>query len=121
VHPVVRGRRQVVERRRHDDAVGAEADRVDLVGTGDLSRRVDPLEQGAGKGVQVPVGLLLGGVTPAQHEDLQALADGVLDVLRALGHDVHGWSPGTNRGSTGRVVRELRSQLDELPGARGGG
>jgi pimeloyl-ACP methyl ester carboxylesterase len=36
------------------------------------------------------------------------------NVLRALGHNVSGWSLGTNRGSTGRVVRELRSRLDEL-------
>jgi pimeloyl-ACP methyl ester carboxylesterase len=35
-------------------------------------------------------------------------------VLRALGHDVSGWSLGTNRGATGRVVRELRAQLDRL-------
>lgn len=36
------------------------------------------------------------------------------NVLRALGHDVSGWSLGTNRGATGRVVRELRAQLDRL-------
>ena len=35
-------------------------------------------------------------------------------VLGALGHDVSGWSLGTNRGATGRVVRELRAQLDRL-------
>ena len=35
-------------------------------------------------------------------------------VLRALGHDVSGWSLGTNRGATHRVVRELRAQLDRL-------
>lgn len=36
------------------------------------------------------------------------------NVLRALGHDVSGWSLGTNRGSTGRVVRELRARVAEL-------
>lgn len=36
------------------------------------------------------------------------------NVLRALGHNVSGWSLGTNRGSTVRVVRELRSRLHEL-------
>jgi pimeloyl-ACP methyl ester carboxylesterase len=36
------------------------------------------------------------------------------NVLRALGHNVSGWSLGTNRGSTGRVVRELRSRVAEL-------
>ena len=35
-------------------------------------------------------------------------------VLRALGHEVSGWSLGTNRGSTARVVGELRSRLAEL-------
>ncbi|MCW2696101.1 MAG: hypothetical protein JWR62_1186 [Modestobacter sp.] len=35
-------------------------------------------------------------------------------VLGALGHDVSGWSLGTNRGATGRVVRELRAQVDRL-------
>jgi pimeloyl-ACP methyl ester carboxylesterase len=35
-------------------------------------------------------------------------------VLTALGHDVSGWSLGTNRGATGRVVRELRARLDRL-------
>lgn len=35
-------------------------------------------------------------------------------VLRALGHDVSGWSLGTNRGPTGRVVQELRALLDRL-------
>jgi pimeloyl-ACP methyl ester carboxylesterase len=34
--------------------------------------------------------------------------------LRALGHDVSGWSLGGNRGPTGRVVQELRSRLDRL-------
>ena len=36
------------------------------------------------------------------------------NVLRALGHDVSGWSLGTNRGSTGRVVQELRTRVAEL-------
>lgn len=36
------------------------------------------------------------------------------NVLRALGHNVSGWSLGTNRGPTGRVVEELRSRLDTL-------
>ena len=36
------------------------------------------------------------------------------NVLRALGHNVSGWSLGTNRGPTGHVVEELRSQLDRL-------
>jgi pimeloyl-ACP methyl ester carboxylesterase len=35
-------------------------------------------------------------------------------VLRALGHHVSGWSLGTNRGATGRVVRDLRARLDRL-------
>ncbi|MBB3083956.1 esterase/lipase family protein [Geodermatophilus sabuli] len=35
-------------------------------------------------------------------------------VLRALGHHVSGWSLGTNRGPTGRVVRDLRARLDRL-------
>ncbi|MGY1662840.1 esterase/lipase family protein [Geodermatophilus sp. SYSU D00705] len=34
--------------------------------------------------------------------------------LRALGHDVSGWSLGTNRGPTGRVVQDLRARLDRL-------
>jgi pimeloyl-ACP methyl ester carboxylesterase len=34
--------------------------------------------------------------------------------LRALGHNVSGWSLGRNRGPTGRVVQELRSGLDRL-------
>ncbi len=41
------------------------------------------------------------------------------NVLRVLGHDVSGWSLGTNRGSTVRVVRELRSRVDELHRASG--
>ncbi len=36
------------------------------------------------------------------------------NVLRALGHNVFRWSLGTNRGSTDRVVRELRSRVAEL-------
>jgi pimeloyl-ACP methyl ester carboxylesterase len=35
-------------------------------------------------------------------------------LLRALGHNVSGWSLGGNRGPTGRVVQELRSLLDRL-------
>jgi pimeloyl-ACP methyl ester carboxylesterase len=36
------------------------------------------------------------------------------NVLSALGHNVSGWSLGTNRGSAGHVVRELRSRVAEL-------
>jgi len=36
------------------------------------------------------------------------------NVLRALGHNVSGWSLGTNRGSTVHVVQELRSRLERL-------
>jgi pimeloyl-ACP methyl ester carboxylesterase len=36
------------------------------------------------------------------------------NVLRVLGHDVSGWGLGTNRGSTGRVVHELRARVAEL-------
>src|SRR3712207_975783 len=36
------------------------------------------------------------------------------NTLRVLGHDVSGWSLGTNRGSTVRVVEELRSRVAEL-------
>ncbi len=35
-------------------------------------------------------------------------------ALRALGHDVHGWSLGTNRGPTSRVVSRLRVTVDRL-------
>ena len=35
-------------------------------------------------------------------------------VLRALGHDVHGWSLGTNHGPTGEVVTSLRATLQRL-------
>jgi pimeloyl-ACP methyl ester carboxylesterase len=35
-------------------------------------------------------------------------------ALRALGHNVSGWSLGTNRGPTGRVVQTLRERLDRL-------
>ena len=35
-------------------------------------------------------------------------------VLRALGHQVHGWRLGTNRGPTSRVVASLRAQVDRL-------
>jgi hypothetical protein len=35
-------------------------------------------------------------------------------ALRALGHNVSGWGLGTNLGSTGRVVKELRSEVDRL-------
>jgi pimeloyl-ACP methyl ester carboxylesterase len=35
-------------------------------------------------------------------------------LLRALGHDVRGWSLGRNPGPTGRVVQELRGRLDQL-------
>lgn len=40
-------------------------------------------------------------------------------VLRALGHDVSGWSLGTNRGPTGHVVRELRLHLERLQRSSG--
>jgi pimeloyl-ACP methyl ester carboxylesterase len=36
------------------------------------------------------------------------------NVLRALGHNVSGWSLGTNRGPNARVVQELRSRLERL-------
>jgi pimeloyl-ACP methyl ester carboxylesterase len=36
------------------------------------------------------------------------------NALSALGHNVSGWSLGTNRGPTVRVVDELRSQLERL-------
>lgn len=35
-------------------------------------------------------------------------------ALRALGHNVSGWSLGINRGPTGRVVQTLRERLDRL-------
>jgi pimeloyl-ACP methyl ester carboxylesterase len=35
-------------------------------------------------------------------------------VLRALGHNVSGWSLGTNRGPNAHVVAELRSRLERL-------
>jgi pimeloyl-ACP methyl ester carboxylesterase len=35
-------------------------------------------------------------------------------ALRALGHDVSGWSLGLNRGPTGRVVQTLRAHLQRL-------
>src|SRR3954464_8287496 len=35
-------------------------------------------------------------------------------ALRALGHNVFGWSLGINRGPTGRVVDTLRAQLERL-------
>jgi pimeloyl-ACP methyl ester carboxylesterase len=35
-------------------------------------------------------------------------------LLRALGHNVSGWSLGGNRGPTGRVVKDLRSRVDRL-------
>jgi pimeloyl-ACP methyl ester carboxylesterase len=40
-------------------------------------------------------------------------------ALRALGHNVSGWSLGTNRGPTGRVVQTLRERLDRLHQASG--
>jgi len=36
------------------------------------------------------------------------------NVMRALGHNVSGWSLGTNRASTVHVVDELRSRLEHL-------
>lgn len=36
------------------------------------------------------------------------------NVMRALGHEVSGWSLGTNRGSTVHVVDKLRSRLEQL-------
>ena len=36
------------------------------------------------------------------------------NVLRALGHNVSGWTLGTNRGPTGQVVDGLRSRLEQL-------
>ena len=41
-------------------------------------------------------------------------------ALRALGHNVSGWSLGTNRGPTGRVVDTLRERLDRLHRTDGG-
>ena len=35
-------------------------------------------------------------------------------VLRALGHNVSGWSLGGNRGPTARVVQELRARLEQM-------
>ena len=35
-------------------------------------------------------------------------------VLRALGHNVSGWTLGTNRGATSRVVQGLRTRLERL-------
>jgi hypothetical protein len=40
-------------------------------------------------------------------------------TLRALGHDVSGWSLGTNRGPTSRVVHTLRAHLERLHRASG--
>ena len=34
--------------------------------------------------------------------------------LQALGHNVSGWSLGTNRGPNGHIVKELRAKLDRL-------
>lgn len=67
-----------------------------------------PLLTGARRGDGHPVLVLPGLLTGDPATQL------LRSVLQALGHDVHGWSLGTNRGSTGRVVRELRSRLDEL-------
>lgn len=36
------------------------------------------------------------------------------NALRLLGHRVHAWRLGTNRGATGRVVESLRGRLEQL-------
>jgi len=41
------------------------------------------------------------------------------NFLRLLGHDVSGWSLGTNRGPSTRVVQRLRAQLERLHGDSG--
>jgi pimeloyl-ACP methyl ester carboxylesterase len=67
-----------------------------------------PLLTGARRGDGHPVLVLPGLLTGDPATTL------LRSVLRLLGHNVSGWSLGTNRGASGRVVEGLRSHLDRL-------
>ena len=112
---------------RHDRgeqlAAGAQADRADLLAAGDLADRVGGVQQRLRVGVQVPVGVLGGGVAPAGDEHLQSLADGVLDEAAVLG-EVEDVVPvddrpddqqrhGPHRGGGGRELQDLQDLVAE--------
>ncbi len=74
MHQRLAGLREVAEQCGHEDAAGAEADRVDVGAAADLPHGLQGVQNAAGVGVHPPVGLLGLRVAPADHEHLQALA-----------------------------------------------
>jgi hypothetical protein len=117
VHPVVAGRGQVVQRRRHDLAAGAQAQGGDVGGAGDLASHVDGGDDALRVLVEAPLGLLPRGVAPADHEDLQAPADRVLDeaATRAQVEEVEA-PDGRRHDDQGPLpdARRRRGVLDDL-------
>src|SRR3954453_20533271 len=67
------------QHRAHEDAAGAETERVDVLGSGYLLDHLDGAHDPARVGVDVPVRLRRRGVPPAEHEHAQAAAGRVLD------------------------------------------
>ena len=121
--PVVAGALQVRHDRGEQLAAGAQADRADLLAAGDLADRVGGVQQRLRVGVEVPVGVLGGGVAPARDEHLQSLADGVLDEAAVLG-EVEDVVPvddrpddqqrhGAHRRRRGRVLDDLEDLVAE--------
>ena len=83
------------------EAPRAGADFAALLGTWPL---LATARRGDGHPVLVLPGLLAG--------DRATLL--LRNVLRALGHNVSGWSLGTNRGPNAHLVQELRARLERL-------
>ncbi len=77
---------------------------LDLVALGAVWPLLATARRGDGHPVLVLPGWLTGDPATAL----------MRSVLRALGHNVSGWRLGTNRGPTGRVVQELRQQVEDL-------
>src|SRR4029079_18642419 len=87
---------------------GAEADQVDLRGSGDLANLIDRREHACGVRVEAPAALLPAGIAPAEQEGLQIPADRVLDET-ASGSQVEEVVPAYRRRDD-----EHRSSVDGL-------
>src|SRR6185436_10114340 len=109
VDPGVVGGGEMRQGGRHGDAAGAHAERVDVVAAGDVAGDVDGPQVGPGVRVEPPVAVLLAGVAPADGEELDAAADGVLDEAPP-------------RGQVEEVVLvDLRRDHDHRPALHPGG
>ena len=112
-----------------EDPAGAQTEEVDVVGAGDLADSVEGAIDRRGVGVEVPVGLLGGWVTPTDEEQGDAVGHRMLDEA-ALGRQIHEVVPADLRWDQehgaavdgrrrGRVLEDLADVVAVDDGTRG--